>query len=168
MLFAGLYYSFFVYDSRLVPLSPVSPLIHSFSCPSLYPFIYWSIDWLSDWLIDWYFIILRINGVMELPGSLRRFSFGGPHHPPWYKHIFQDFNLNCLYRFIGRPLVLGALRSCSNPDHSPLRHCLESICSWKVLKLINQFRSIPDFGILLWLRPDNFTRQGETSWTGKD
>ena len=33
---------------------------------------------------------------------------------------------------------------------------------------INPFRSIPDFGILLWPMPDDFTRQGKTSWTGKE
>ena len=31
----------------------------------------------------------------------------------------------------------------------------------------NAFRSLPNFLILLRLTPDNFTRQGETSWTGK-
>ena len=44
------------------------------------------------------------SGVTELLGALRRFSFGGPRHPPQYRHIFQEFNLNCLYRFIGGPL----------------------------------------------------------------
>ena len=32
---------------------------------------------------------------------------------------------------------------------------------------LNPFRSVPDFLILLWLTPDNFTQQGETSGTGK-
>ena len=49
----------------------------------------------------------RGSGVTELLGALRRFSFWGPRHLPQYRHIFQDFNLNCLYRFIGGPLEVG-------------------------------------------------------------
>ena len=32
---------------------------------------------------------------------------------------------------------------------------------------LNPFRHVPDFLILLWLTPDDFTRQEKTSWTGK-
>ena len=37
----------------------------------------------------------------------------------------------------------------------------------KVKGMFNPFRFVPDFLILFWLTPDNFTRQGETSWIGK-
>ena len=42
--------------------------------------------------------------------------------------------------------------------------------SWQgegLLKL-NLFQSIPNYLILLWIMPDNFTHQGEMSCTGKD
>ena len=36
-----------------------------------------------------------------------------------------------------------------------------------IISFFNPSRSIPDFLLLLWLTPDNFSRQGETSKTGK-
>ena len=38
----------------------------------------------------------------------------------------------------------------------------------KRVRWINSFRSVYDLLILLWLTPDDFTRQGETFWTRKD
>ena len=35
------------------------------------------------------------------------------------------------------------------------------------LPLINRFRSVPDFFILLWLTPDDFSHEREMSRTGK-
>ena len=65
----------------------------------------------------------------------------------------------------------GLSRNIRSESHSTAGSCSccyndNELTSW-MNYCFNSLRSVPDFLILLWLTPDDFTHQGETSREGK-
>ena len=126
--------------------------------------------------MPWLQLVSYISRVTELLGPLGDFR-PGPHHPPKYRHIFQDFYLNCLFRFTGEPLrdrgPLGVALTLTTVRYTTVLHKLQGLKPitadpqiqhstiiiltehYKQSKFFNLFFILSSGLTLLWLCRDN-------------